>query len=475
MNGPHAKVAIVGITYRCNQSCSFCLDRERRRSGDMPFDEVRTLFETLKRTGVTRAIFMTGETGLRADFFDVLDLAADLGLDLALTTNGMLFADEDFLARTVAHGLTDFNVSIHGTTPDVVEAICGARGTWERQRQALRNLNARSATGSPLNVYTKTVVCRANLRSLTTIADDLTALLPAARLTLGFKQAVPLDPQAGREVAPYAATREPLAALATHVATLGRPALFDGFPLCCLVGAEQLSRELGDLVAAREYRLAMPAKDDGWIPLGAEYRKTPGCGRCPLASLCLGGLASVLHLTGEDLAPSPTDPEELALRLLAHRADDLAGLSAADLLEHLAEVTRAVEGAPKRRVEPAPEASATPATPPAPLPSRSEPGAPLSPRLAALAERLAADASALQLPAPWRVSTVVTADDVVTLGLRDDTRRVRFLVRDHRADARALARVGAFDLSWTTEPEHRGTLDRAELHALACALAPFLR
>jgi pyruvate-formate lyase-activating enzyme len=472
MKGAKDKVAIIGITYRCNQNCVFCLDRERRRGGDMPFDEVRKLFEDLRESGVRRAIFMTGETGLRADFFDVLDLAADMDLSLALTTNGMVFEDADFLAETVAHGLTDFNVSIHGTEPEVVESICGVRGGWDRQRRALANMNDYSKRVSPLEVYTKTVVCRSNVERLVTIADDLASLLPDARLTLGFKQAVPLDAKAAETVAPYRDARSGLASLVTHVQEHGLTTLFDGFPLCCLAGGEHHSRELADLVAHREYRLAMPAKDEAWIPLGAEYRKTPGCESCPLTSLCLGGLASVLDLSGEDLEASQGDPVDVASAVLNARPEQLGAVSPQELLETIAGVVRAVEAAPRRRVERGGEGPSTiakeqePVTPDAQSPVDAPPVA-LSPRLATLSGRLRRASSSLTPPAPWRVSSAGVAEGSVYLVFVDGERRVRFMLREHRSGEACLARVGPFDLLWAKESGHKGEVERHEIHTLA--------
>jgi len=74
----------IGLTNRCNLSCSHCYSREDEKY-DIAFEDVKKICDSL---GVSAVNFGTGESGLHKDFHAILDYFGTEGIKLALTTNG---------------------------------------------------------------------------------------------------------------------------------------------------------------------------------------------------------------------------------------------------------------------------------------------------------------------------------------------------------------------------------------------------
>src|SRR5512133_3364846 len=90
----------VSVTDRCNLRCQYCMPEEDYawlpREDLLTFEEIRTLVGVFKQLGVDKVRLTGGEPLLRRHLPDLVRLlAADGGLaDLALTTNGVLLADQ---------------------------------------------------------------------------------------------------------------------------------------------------------------------------------------------------------------------------------------------------------------------------------------------------------------------------------------------------------------------------------------------
>ena len=83
------KVATIDfhVTSDCNQECPYCW-------GPQGFDEpvdtatARAIVERVRYLGIRRIVFTGGDPLLRPDVGDLIDLAAALGLEVALSTTG---------------------------------------------------------------------------------------------------------------------------------------------------------------------------------------------------------------------------------------------------------------------------------------------------------------------------------------------------------------------------------------------------
>ena len=121
----------ISVTDRCNLRCTYCmpLDAEfRPRDELLRYEEIARVARVAAGLGI-RTIRLTGGEPLLRSGLDTLVrmLAAIPGItDLALTTNGLLLAEQaDALARAGLHRL---NVSLDSLDVDVFEKIARRKG-----------------------------------------------------------------------------------------------------------------------------------------------------------------------------------------------------------------------------------------------------------------------------------------------------------------------------------------------------------
>ena len=112
----------ISVTDRCNLRCQYCMPEPEYvwlpRSDILAFEEICALADVFTGFGVDRVRLTGGEPLLRTDLPDLIRmLAARPALrDLALTTNGLLLADQVEALR--AAGLHRVTVSLDTLRPD---------------------------------------------------------------------------------------------------------------------------------------------------------------------------------------------------------------------------------------------------------------------------------------------------------------------------------------------------------------------
>jgi cyclic pyranopterin phosphate synthase len=117
----------VSVTDRCNLRCQYCMPEEEYawlpREDLLTFDEIVILVRQFMRLGVDKIRLTGGEPLLRRGLPSlVAALAAEPGLaDLALTTNGVLLADQAQALRDA--GLRRVTVSLDTLRPDRFTAL----------------------------------------------------------------------------------------------------------------------------------------------------------------------------------------------------------------------------------------------------------------------------------------------------------------------------------------------------------------
>jgi cyclic pyranopterin phosphate synthase len=112
----------ISVTDRCNLRCQYCMPEEHYvwlpRSDILSFEEIGTLVDCFIDLGVDRVRLTGGEPLMRHDLPTLVRaLAAKPALrDLALTTNGILLAEQ--AAALAAAGLRRLTVSVDTLRPD---------------------------------------------------------------------------------------------------------------------------------------------------------------------------------------------------------------------------------------------------------------------------------------------------------------------------------------------------------------------
>lgn len=83
-------------TNRCNARCSFCSIQKWARDEELPIGEIADLLRHFHALG-TRAVTLSGggEPTMHAEFDTILDLCADLDIQVGMITNGLLWSDRE--------------------------------------------------------------------------------------------------------------------------------------------------------------------------------------------------------------------------------------------------------------------------------------------------------------------------------------------------------------------------------------------
>lgn len=121
----------LSVTDRCNIRCQYCMPEKDYvwlpKDDILQFEEISRLADVFIRSGVSKVRLTGGEPLLRRDLPDLIRmLAAKRGIkDLALTTNGVLLAEQAQALH--AAGLHRVTVSIDTLRPDRFESLTRSR------------------------------------------------------------------------------------------------------------------------------------------------------------------------------------------------------------------------------------------------------------------------------------------------------------------------------------------------------------
>jgi len=271
---PELRRLFLELTGRCNECCLHC----GSSCGGVPSPEVpsevllRVLADVKERLGIenTQLCITGGEPLLRADFFDLMSRAAELGYRWGMTTNGTLVTPET--ARQLAEcGMRTVAVSVDGlpATHDRFRRRPGSRA------ESVAGAVALAEQGSFKNVQIITVVHKWNIGELEELFEEFAALpIDSWRLTaiepIGRALEHPelmLDPDDYRRLLSFV-----------------RDLRADGWPVtygCCHYLGPELEREVRDaffLCSAGIYTASIMANGDIGTCLDIERRPETICG-----------------------------------------------------------------------------------------------------------------------------------------------------------------------------------------------------
>jgi molybdenum cofactor biosynthesis protein A len=115
----------ISITEHCNLRCTYCMPAEgialTPRAHLMTADEIITIAKTFVKNGVTKIRLTGGEPLVRKDAKFIIEQLGKLGVELTLTTNGILV--HEFIDTFKEAGVTTLNVSIDSLKKDKFNQI----------------------------------------------------------------------------------------------------------------------------------------------------------------------------------------------------------------------------------------------------------------------------------------------------------------------------------------------------------------
>ena len=104
----------ISITEHCNLRCSYCMPEEGIKLTPKPHlitaDEIVSIAQTFVTLGVTKIRLTGGEPLVRKDAKDVILRLGKLGVNLTITTNGILV--HNFINTFKEAGIQTINISI---------------------------------------------------------------------------------------------------------------------------------------------------------------------------------------------------------------------------------------------------------------------------------------------------------------------------------------------------------------------------
>lgn len=115
----------ISITEKCNLRCMYCMPAEgialTPRPHLMTEDEIVTIAQTFVDLGVTKIRLTGGEPLVRKEAHSIIERLGQLGVQLTLTTNGLLV--HDFIHTFKKAGIKVLNVSIDSMQKEKYKAI----------------------------------------------------------------------------------------------------------------------------------------------------------------------------------------------------------------------------------------------------------------------------------------------------------------------------------------------------------------
>jgi AdoMet-dependent heme synthase len=134
-------ISYLELTLRCNHRCVHCYLEQAIPSAqeELTRSEIKAVFSQLADLGSLIAVVTGGEALLRPDALDIIRDLRKLGYAVVLFSNGSLITDP-VAAQLYDVALLGVEISLHGPTADVHDAITGVAGSFDRALQAMRSL-----------------------------------------------------------------------------------------------------------------------------------------------------------------------------------------------------------------------------------------------------------------------------------------------------------------------------------------------
>ena len=154
-------VVILYVTEGCNLKCVTCSYR-KPLPGELSFEEISILGESLKKFGLRHIVYSGGEPLLRRDFPEICGLFRNTRIKQTLLTNGLLLEKR---LPELQNVFTEIIVSIDGANAEVHNRIRGVNSF----DIILAGISAAVSAGE--NVSIRTVLQKQNYRALPGFID----------------------------------------------------------------------------------------------------------------------------------------------------------------------------------------------------------------------------------------------------------------------------------------------------------------
>jgi hypothetical protein len=142
---PTGKVLSIETGFSCNAYCGFCPQLNYRDdpeiSLDLSTEEIREKIRYGAEHGYRHVGFSGGESTMRKDFIALVAHAKQAGFEhISVTSNGMMFSYPRFTEMALRAGLNSINVSVHGHTAKLHDAMMRTPGSFDLALKGIENI-----------------------------------------------------------------------------------------------------------------------------------------------------------------------------------------------------------------------------------------------------------------------------------------------------------------------------------------------
>ncbi len=201
---PETKRIKIHMGYTCNSNCQFCYYSSMIHDLPLPTEILRQEIILARKLGYYDIDFTGGEPTVFSDLQKLISFAKEEGFkDIAIITNGIRLADNNYFSTLKNAGLNDVLFSVHGANAQVHDYLTRVPGSFNKITTAMKNaekLGVKIRTNITINTYNyKTLTEYAQLISQYKVSAAnfiffnpwTTSNVELEKLTAKFSQAVP--------------------------------------------------------------------------------------------------------------------------------------------------------------------------------------------------------------------------------------------------------------------------------------------
>lgn len=172
VNADYPLRAMLAVTYRCNNRCSFCYAESPRCDEELLSRDWKKIIDKLILVGVSTFIFTGGEPVLYGNLLDLVKYSSGR-VGVGIVTNGTL------LTSKYCHGLLDsgldfMKITLHSHIPGIHDMIVGQSGASALTLDGIKNMIG--VGGGRFGVMINTTIMKENYKSIPDMMKILSSL-----------------------------------------------------------------------------------------------------------------------------------------------------------------------------------------------------------------------------------------------------------------------------------------------------------
>jgi len=163
------KKTVIIPGYHCNNNCQFCLNINKRNSiPEKKTLQIKKEMMEAKNSGTTYLELVGGEMSIRPDIIELIKFAKELGFEtIMMSTNGRMYAYEDFAKKIIEAGINSLVFSIHGHNVKLHDFLTQVPGSFEQLKIGIKNVKIAGLK----NIGSNTTIVKQNYKNIAQIGQ----------------------------------------------------------------------------------------------------------------------------------------------------------------------------------------------------------------------------------------------------------------------------------------------------------------